>query len=49
MMTRFLWHGMDRNLRFFVALVLLVGIFSYVVVLGPIEPIPGPDPITALT
>jgi MFS transporter, ACS family, D-galactonate transporter len=27
-------------------IVLLVGIFSYVVVLGPIEPIPGPDPET---
>ena len=27
-------------------IVLLVGIFSYVVVLGPIEPIPGPAPTT---
>ena len=26
MITRFLWHGMDRNLRLFVALVLAVGI-----------------------
>jgi urea transport system permease protein len=26
MITRFLWHGMGRNLRFFVALVLAVGI-----------------------
>jgi MFS transporter, ACS family, D-galactonate transporter len=28
-------------------IVLLVGIVSYVFVLGPIEPIPGPDPVTA--
>jgi MFS-type transporter involved in bile tolerance (Atg22 family) len=27
-------------------IVLVVGIVSYVFVLGPIEPIPGPEPLT---
>jgi sugar phosphate permease len=40
-------HTHSFSAAFVVAgIVLMVGIFSYVVVLGPIEPIPGPDPVS---
>ena len=41
MITRFLWRGMDRNLRLFVLLVLALGLFTAAMFVA--EPGANPD------